>query len=304
VERSAHPRSQAPHRASLFIDFGGRDLRPGNWGTHGEVPCLGEPIQFPGYFGSRADAEAIVERVEDLLAPYGIAVHWKRRPPAALPYTTVVVGGLPEQLGLDERVKGFACLTDCGDAWPRDLAFAFDGGPRSVAMNIVHEAAHTWGLDHEAGGFTVMQPFVGPGTSWSTECVPVSDATSGSHCGATNLAFCPAGEQNSDAVLTALFGTDDIDDVPPVVEILAPASGSVHPLGESVILEVDVTDDRGNPGFRVIVDALGWSRIAVGTETRFELPLPAGTFEIRIEAVDHGGNETRRSVIVEVAPER
>ena len=302
VSRSNHVRASTVHRASLFIDFDGRDLHPGNWGTHSELPCLSEPIAFPGYLGSRADAESIVERVENLLAPYGIAVHWKRRPPAALPFTTVVVGGLPEQIGLDPRMKGFVCDTDCGDRWSRDLAFAFDAGPRTIAMNIAHEAAHTWGLDHESSGWTVMQPFVGPGNAWSTECVPVSEQTSASSCDETNRQFCPPGHQNSDAVLAATFGTSEPDDQPPTVEILAPAPGSVHPVGEPVVLEVRVDDDRGNPGFLVAVDTLQWSRVAVGDETRFELALPPGTFELRVEAVDHGGNETRRSVTIEVTP--
>lgn len=304
VARTDHVRSDAVHRASLYIDFDGRELRPGNWGTHGEVPCLGEAVAFPGFLGRRADAEGIVERVERLLSPYGIAVHWKRRPPAQLPYTTVVVGGVPEQLGLDERMKGFSCVTDCGDRWSRDLAFAFggDAGPHTIAMNIVHEAAHTWGLDHELGVPTVMQPFVGPGNTWSTACVPVSEATSMPTCDDTNREFCPSGQQNSDAVLRAMFGTSEVDDVPPTIEIHSPATGSVHRLGDPVIVEIDVADDRGNPGFRVVVDALDWSRIAVGSETRFELALPVGTFEIRVEAVDHGGNETRRSVEVDVRP--
>jgi cysteine-rich repeat protein len=303
VERADHVRSSEVHRTSLFIDFGGRELRQGNWGTHGETPCLGETIELPGYLGDRARAEAIVEKVEELLSPFGVAVHWRRRPPAQLPYTTVVVGGSSEQIGLDERVRGFSCVTDCGDRWSRDLAFAFDGaGPTAIAMNIVHEAAHTWGLDHEMGIGNVMQPFAGPGGSWSTQCVPVSDATNGPACDVTNREFCPSGQQNSDAVLSGLFGTSEVDDEPPTIEIRSPESGTIHPLGEPVVLELEVADDRGNPGFLIAVDELEWSRVAVGTETRFDLFLPPGTFEIRVEAVDHGGNEARDSVTIEVTP--
>ena len=45
--------------------------------------------------------------------------------PPHLPRTTVLVGGLAEQLGLDPAAAGYACVIDCGDRRSWDLAFAF-----------------------------------------------------------------------------------------------------------------------------------------------------------------------------------
>ena len=47
------------------------------------------------------------------------------RPPEHLPYTMVMVGGLPQALGLDDGVGGYACVIDCSDAIGRETVLVF-----------------------------------------------------------------------------------------------------------------------------------------------------------------------------------
>src|SRR5690606_11058197 len=83
------------------------------------------------------------------------------RPPEHLPYTKVMVGGLPQALGLDTGVGGYACVIDCGDAIDRETVLVFGDAvrePRELAQTVVHEAGHSWGLDHVLASELIMNP--------------------------------------------------------------------------------------------------------------------------------------------------
>jgi hypothetical protein len=94
---------------------------------------------------------------------------------------------------------------DCDNANPRTIGMVFgsidDGLPaEDVAAVIAHVTADGMGLEHtEGGGLT--DPTLG-GYSFVDACVPIMNAPA---CPGQHAPFCPAGEQNAFAELSAWF---------------------------------------------------------------------------------------------------
>jgi len=292
---------RGPHRATLHVDLDGGELQPGDRGSLHEVPCLQSTLTYPGFAGDDQTVQAITDRVAAAMSPYGVQVRADDALPPHLPRTTVVVGGLAEQIGLDAAAAGYSCVVDCGDRWSWDLAFAFVRDVPTIANTVLHEAAHTWGLDHVISQDLLMYPLgANYDADWGTGCVDVSDETSAPECLDYHERWCPAGQQDSHAELLAAFGPAVLDMEPPLVEILAPPSGQRLDPGQPLELELRVEDDDGDPGHRVVVPELEWERVAYGNETELSLALPPGTFTVRVEAIDHAGNESTATIEVVV----
>lgn len=289
-----------PSATTLFLDFDGGTLRPGTRGDLGEIPCLKGTAPYPGVAIDTQQAEAIADRVETVMDAYAVRVRWGEPPPAHLPRTTVMLGGEPIQLGLDASTGGFACVVDCADAWPWDLAFAFAAGATEMANTAAHEAGHTWGLDHVVDMTHIMYPLGAvPLADWSDdECVAVSDQTSTVLCGDTHREWCDEGEQNSRAELLAAFGPRQPDLAAPEVSIVVETDALAE--GEPAVVEVSYVDDAGVPGLRLVVPELGWSRVVDDGATTFTLPMPVGRFTILAEAIDHAENTAVAMVEVEI----
>lgn len=284
---------RGPHRATLHLQFDGGTLQPGDRGSLHEVPCLASAIEFPGLALDSQSVQAIADRVAVAMSPYGVDVRVDDTLPPHLPRTTVMVGGLAEQLGLDPAVAGFACVVDCGDRWSSDFAFAFARDLPSIANNVLHEAAHTWGLDHVVEQDLLMYPLgASYDADWGSGCVGVSTQTSAPRCLDQHTQWCPPQQQDSHAELLAAFGPAVVDLDAPRLEIVAPESGTVLAPGEPLVLELDVSDEDGDPGYRIVVPELEWEHVAYLAETRLELALPPGAFTVRVEAIDHAGNES------------
>ena len=297
VPRTEQARST--HRGTLFIDFDGGTLTHGDWGPRGEVPCISGTFEYPAYFGTREQADTIVDTVRLGLRPFGIRVIAGDPPPDHLPYTTVFVGGTAEAIGLEGGVSGYACVVDCGDVWSRDVAFAFDGSELAIARNVLHEAAHTWGLDHVVSLDALMHPFVAGGM-WAEECEPLSRETSAIACADRHVDYCEEGAQHSAAELHAVFGGPIAPVDPPTAIINAPATGTIHTLGEPIEIDVHITGSGGDPGARLVIDTLGWSRPLAPDETAVQIHLPAGSHTIRLDVIDQAARETSDEVEVEV----
>lgn len=300
---------RGPHRATLQIDFDGGTLRPGERGSLLELSCLQSEIPYPGLALDEQSVQAVLDRVAAAMEPYGVEVRTDDEElPPHLPRTTVLVGGLAEQIGLDPAAAGYACVVDCGDRWSWDLALAFARDLPTIANTVLHEAAHTWGLDHVVGQDLLMYPLgAAYDAGWGTECAAVSDATSPPRCLGDHERWCPPGQQDSHAELLAAFGPAVIDVEPPLVEIVAPASGQRLGLGEPLALELRVEDDDGDPGYRVVVPELEWERVVYAGEAGLSLALPPGAFTVRVEAIDHAGNESAAEIEVlvgDAAPPR
>lgn len=293
----------APHTQTLYVNFGGGSLRPGDDGRLGQLPCIDAGFDFPGSEAHHVFVGAVMERVRMLLEPFDVRVVWEARPPAALPYTTVLVGGHAAQIGVDAAAGGFACAIDCGNLVDNELVFAFeDGTPETLANTIVHEAGHAWGLDHVIEQDAVMSPFAsGTEAALVDGCIDISAETTRPTCMDAHAEFCPSGQQDAHAELLARFGERRPDLLPPRIEGVPEAAVEVEP-GEPIAFSLSVEDDSANPGVALRVDALGIRKTLDPGALEFDVYLPHGEHIVDLEAVDHAGNVTTESVAVRVAP--
>ncbi len=291
----------APRAGAVFVEFGGGEVGPGQDGRQGTSPCATSAAVMPGLPVELAQAEGIVARMQELLEPYAVEVYAFDRPPAYLPYTTVMLGAQAEQLGFPEHTLGFTCEVDCGDASSVDLTLAFDDDEATLAVTAVHELGHTWGLDHVSDPASVMSPFANADSAaLGGGCLPLSDETGEILCGEAHAKFCDAGSQDSHAELLARFGARTPDTEPPRLTLHAPADGDSVVVGQAVTVALEIEDNIARAGGRIEVPALGAQLVVADGRQDREIWLPLGEFELRVEAIDAAGNETHRSITVSV----
>lgn len=296
----AWPRSAAaddePRPATVFINYAGGWISGGDDSALDQLGCIAGGFDYPAFLGTQAAADQATEQVRAILAPFSVRVV-DERPPEHLPYTMVLVGGLPQALGLDNGVGGYACVIDCGDAIDRETVLVFGEAitePRELAQTIVHEVAHSWGLDHVQASDLIMNPTTsGAERTLGQGCTPLDDPAD-ADCVDQHAMFCDEpGTQDTVAELLAVRGPAEPDLEAPVVEIVSPRDGERFVPGELVPIEVMVDDDRPDFGWRIVVPELSWS--ARGGEA-IELRFPAGEHTVRVEAVDQAGNEAAAQV--------
>ena len=137
--------------------------------------------------------EEVLARVRAYFEPYEVRFTLTRPLPDEV-YTTIMVA--PPVKGCTFGRRGVA-LTDCGDANPRSLGFAFDcyRDAASCAVLVAHETAHTFGLVHSLDPGDVMTPGPeDPALRFSAAATPTEE----NQCGVTT--------QSSHAALLAALG--------------------------------------------------------------------------------------------------
>lgn len=292
--------SEDPHRASVFLNFFGGPLTRGANAAEGESQCVrAGDIEYPAYQGTEAKALTMIEIFESRMEPYGVRIHYADVPPKHLPYSMVMMGGRPEDIGLERGALGVSCAPDCGDLFWRDTTFAFtevSNQSTTLGYTALQEAAHAWGLAHIDGTDNIMYPVATPGAKgWSQECTPFNDSTGGINCRSTHRLFCPDGEsQNDNAELLAFFGPNSPDDEAPVAVIVSPEDGAELPAGEEIEVDVEVEDNFGGAGWHLEVIAPNGDTAdlqAYRQERGFKFSLSDGTYTLRLNAIDHDLNE-------------
>ncbi|MBL4688336.1 MAG: hypothetical protein JKY37_27360 [Nannocystaceae bacterium] len=299
--------AQPPHRATIFLNFFGQeDLSPGTNSAENESNCLQQVMDWPGFGGGNAQALALIDVFEINMEPYGVRIAYDERPPSHLPYAMVMMGGTPDLIGLGGGVLGVSCSPDCADMWWRDTTFAFTGAinlnnAEVLGTTALHEAAHAFGLAHIDNPQRIMNPFVGGGTvTWADECTPYNDATGGINCQATHASYCDGNPaQNTNAELMAYFGANSPDIVAPTVELTMPTEDQIEvEVGESFMIEVEVSDDHEGYGWRLVVPELEQEIPVFNNQKSWELSFPEGVYTVRVEAIDHDRNEGSDEVTV------
>ena len=285
-----------PHRSTIFLNFFGGPLKGGTNASEGESPCVGGMVDYPKYKGSEQTALAIIQVFQDAAAPFGLRVAYEDPPPKHLPYSQVMMGGKPGVIGLPNGVLGVSCNLDCGDRWLRDTTFAFTAESNNVGVlgtTALQEAAHSFGLDHIDGENNIMYPYATLGAKvWADTCTPFNDATGGIGCKYVHKEFCPDGlSQNDVAELTAYFGLNTPDTEAPVVNLLSPADGAELSAGDTLMIEVEVSDNFEGYGWVLQVPELKQELQAYSGQKKWSFPAPPkGVYTIRVEALDHDGN--------------
>lgn len=298
---SAASAAEGPRPATVYLRYEGALLSGGDDSALDQLSCIGGSLYYPAFLGSRDVADQVTEQVRAILAPFAVRVV-DERPPEHLPYTMVMVGGLPQALGLDDGVGGYACVIDCADAVGRETVLVFGEAirePRELAQTIVHETAHSWGLDHVLASDLIMSPTTsGAERTLGDGCTALDDPA-GAECLEEHARHCDApGMQDTVAELLAVRGPAQPDLEPPRIELLSPHEGQRAVPGELVRVEAVVEDDAADFGWRLVVPELGWSQRS--PEGAVELRFPAGEHTVRVEAIDQAGNEATAEVVLVV----
>jgi hypothetical protein len=295
---------------TLFVNFDGVNLgecNPSNSQRNCHWYNTEEPI--PAFSGSLQAKVSVLQAMRHDTADFGIRIT-ALRPPAGERYTMVVYGGTEARYG----ALGSAPAGDCLDQLPNEIAFAhldgeLAGWVNGGATTALHEAGHTWGLDHVDADRTIMYPTATDDpAAFGRDCYAiVADVAlepGEASCPELNMALCgQALAQNAAAALQHLFGGPYVDVQAPTVKLVAPADGQYFQAPASFDVVLDIRDDL-HPQ---VYDAAFWLNDDPKPEPRAFLEshfsvvdLPIGTWVFHVEFTDQAGNTARLDFEIEV----
>ncbi|MGB1274372.1 MAG: MYXO-CTERM sorting domain-containing protein [Nannocystaceae bacterium] len=246
------------------------------------------------------------------------------RPPEWVPYTMAVIGGAAGLAGQPNGVCGVANVA-CDGAKRNHVSLTFPqscGG--SVAEIAAQETAHNWGLEHTDIMSDIMYPYVtGGNNSFRNECMGISHATGNgiTQCPQVHEFYCPGGEgeeQNSYAELMGIFGPRAADNVAPTITNLLPSNGSTWTTSDAFTITASFNEDsnflavkwdwlEGRPesladGYSRCTNKVceddypAWRDNADPYDfIAFDQP-PAGTYKMKVEAMDAYGNYVTETI--------
>jgi hypothetical protein len=291
---------------TIYVNFDGVTLdhcEPSN----SKLNCssLNAGVEFPPWSGTWANRVAILDSMRARTSDFGIRITGVR-PPDTEDYVMIVYGD-SEDAEEDEAVLGRAPSGDCYDALPNQIAFAYLDGERATwvkggAATALHEAGHTWGLDHIDANHAIMAPAGDNSNAYFTqECFQIVESVDldpgGESCPDINLEYCGVADLQDDrAILQYLFGAPYVDDEPPVLELISPEDGSYiqGPTDFEVVLEIH---DDLHPQYyarTVTLVESGAENVQEGlTDINFPMVgLPLGHHTIQVRVRDQAGNES------------
>ena len=144
---------------TLFVNFDGITLGSCN-PSNAKKNChwYNDGVEFPPFSGSLQTRVSVLQAMRRAVSELGIRVTGVR-PGDDEDYAMVVYGGTEEDFG----VLGSAPAGDCYDQLPGEIGFAHIDGElvdwvSGGATTALHEAGHTWGLDHIDVDTGIMYP--------------------------------------------------------------------------------------------------------------------------------------------------
>jgi hypothetical protein len=295
--------NQYPRKHTLYLNFNGGILYGGEDNSAEDKSALaraGEP--YPKWKKAESTALAVVQRVKEDMAMLGVRVVYERRPNKTVPYTMAMVSGDWTDVNLDEPAGGVAPGTDCEARGQRHVVYVFD----SQASTVGQEAAHAWGLDHTLGSDRIMsyQPGINKrfGNNCQTLCENACQGPGSIGCRLVHEKYCgvDSEQQNDLAELGYIFGGNEPDTEPPEVKITNPPNGTVLEVGSSAQIVGDVHDNYGGVGWKltIVVDGeLKFDEVDYDRALSWNLQkLPAGVYEVTLEAEDHADHIVRDTI--------
>lgn len=295
---------------TLFVNFDGVQLGECN-PSNSEKNChwYNTEEAIPPFSGSLQTKVSVLQAMRRDAADFGIRIT-ALRPPAGERYTMVVYGGTEEHYG----ALGSAPAGDCLDQRPNEIAFAYLDGElvdwvNGGATTALHEAGHTWGLDHVDTDRTIMYPAANnEPTAFGDGCYAIVgdvDLAPGmASCPELNVEQCgEANAQNATAALERLFGGPYVDVEAPTVKLVEPRDGQYFQGPANFDVVLDIRDDLHPQAY----DAAFWLNDDPKPEARpfiedyfSVVDLPIGTWAFHVEFTDEAGNSTRLDFEIEV----
>lgn len=295
---------------TLFVNFDGVELgscNPSNSKRDCHWYNTEEPIE--PFSGSQQVKVSVLQAMRRDAADSGIRITGIR-PPSSEDYTMVIYGGVESDYG----ALGSAPSGDCLDQRPNQIAFAHLDGDLTEWINggattALHEAAHSWGLDHIDTDRSIMFPSGNnEPVTFRAECdqiVADVDLNPGpGSCPELNEELCGASDQqNAHEALVRLFGGPYVDVTPPTIRLAEPSDGQYFqaPANFEVLLEIE---DDLHPQ---VYDAALWVGDGPKPEAKPFIEdhfgvsaLPVGIWEFHVELTDPAGHTARLDFEIEV----
>lgn len=255
----------------------------------------------------------VVDCMKDVFAPFDVEI--TELDPGAQPHFEIIIGGVPQELGLSPGVGGVSPFS-CAPYIPNSVVFVFDvwgSDVEELCATAAQEIAHSFALDHAIDPSDPMTYFPYEGRRYyknaQVQCGSDCDSSGRSPLGAVctgpdlQAHACACGDgaqtQNSYQVISALFG--DGGDTPPLVRIVSPRIGDS--VGPGFVVSAEITDDISVASAELRVDDV---LIATTTAPPYDLAGPLeltdGTHTIVVTGYDSSGAPGRARVQVVVGP--
>ena len=255
------PGNKYPRKHTLFLNFNGGMLYSGADNSAENFSNLARQGVYPTFGGGEQIALAIVEAVENDVAPYGIRVVYDFRPRNVVPYTMEMMGGSWTDVNIDSPAGGVAPGADCGALGQRHVVYTFsNGGSVTGAANTAsQEAGHAWGLDHTFNCNSVMSYCSGGDGSFQDSCDGLCETQcqgpNSAGCQLTHEMFCGEGSvaQNDHLEMQWIFGGNEPDMEPPTVDIVFPPEDVTINAGEGINFRAVVDDNYGGFGWKFVI---------------------------------------------------